>query len=381
MRAIEAAFQANFDAGLEAGASLSVFRDGREHVALHGGFRDSKRSVPWGDDTIVLIWSATKGPAAACVLHAMQETGASLDTRVVDLWPEFAKAGKDALTLGHVLSHRAGLYGLEDGAATILDRDTVVRAIEKQAPLLPVEAGPAYGPRVFGFLLDEIVRRLAAGESLAHYWRRVFADPLELDLWIGLPESEHRRTATILAPKAGKPAPADEAFAKAYANPASAARRAFTSPAGLGAVSAMNAPHIRSAEFPSMGGIASASALAKFYAMLAHGGTWNGAVFFKKEALDWMGTRLSAGFDPVLQKPMSFSAGFMMDPLDGDARKVRSLLGPSPAAFGHAGAGGSLGFADPDQGIGFGYVMNQMEIGTLPHGRCLSLVRAVYGEA
>jgi hypothetical protein len=94
----------------------------------------------------------------------------------------------------------------------------------------------------------------------------------------------------------------------------------------------MNAPHIRSAEFPSMGGIASASALAKFYAMLAHGGTWNGAVFFKKEALDWMGTRLSAGFDPVLQKPMSFSAGFMMDPLDGDARKVRSLLGPSPAA-------------------------------------------------
>jgi CubicO group peptidase (beta-lactamase class C family) len=127
-----------------------------------------------------------------------------------------------------------------------------------------------------------------------------------------------------------------------------------------------------------MGGIASARALAKFYAMLASGGCMEGKVFFKNETLEWMSTRLTQGFDPVLQREMSFSAGFMMDPLDGNGCKIRSLLGPSLSAFGHAGAGGSLGFADPKQCIGFGYVMNQMESGVLPHERCTSLVRAFY---
>ena len=102
----------------------------------------------------------------------------------------------------------------------------------------------------------------------------------------------------------------------------------------------MNAPEIRAASLPSMGGIASAQALAKFYAMLASGGTWNGRAFFNKETMAWMSTRLTQGFDPVLQRELSLSAGFMMDPIDGDGKKICSLLGPSPSAFGHAGAGG-----------------------------------------
>jgi CubicO group peptidase (beta-lactamase class C family) len=127
-----------------------------------------------------------------------------------------------------------------------------------------------------------------------------------------------------------------------------------------------------------MGGIASSQALAKFYAMLASGGTWDGRAFLKKETMAWMSTRLTQGFDPVLQRELSFSAGFMMDPISRDGQKIRSLLGPSPSAFGHAGAGGSLGFADPEQGIGFAYVMNQMESGVLPDERCTALVRALY---
>lgn len=378
MRAVEEAFEKNFSGGLEVGAGLSIFRGNKEAVLLGRGFCDAGRSLPWRDETLVLIWSATKGVAAACTLHAMQEAGADLHTRVADFWPEFGQAGKGALTLAHVLSHRVGLCALEDTSANILDRGSVVRAIENQVPLLPVEAGPAYGPRVFGFVLDEIVRRLAEGECLADYWRRVFAEPLGIDLWIGLPENHNARVATIIPPRAGPPAAGDELFLRAFVDANSLTRRAFASPPGISGISAMNSPQIRAASLPSMGGIASAHALAKFYAMLAGGGTWEGRALFKKETLGWMSTRLAQGFDPVLQREMSFSAGFMMDPLDGNGRKVRSLLGPSPSAFGHAGAGGSLGFADPEQGVGFGYVMNQMESGVLPHERCTSLVRAFY---
>lgn len=378
MSGVGQAFQNNFSGGIEVGAGLSIFLNGGEVVSLNAGFCDTARTLPWSRETLVLIWSATKGIASACTLHAMQEAGVNLDTRVADFWPEFGQAGKESLTLAHVLSHRAGLCALEDSSANILDRESVVRAIEKQTPLLPVEAGPAYGPRVFGFVLDEIVRRLAGGESLADYWRRVFADPLGIDLWIGLPENHNSRVATILPPRAGPPAAGDELFLRAFTDANSLTRRAFASPPGLTGISAMNSPQVRSASLPSMGGIASAQALAKFYAMLASGGVWEGQVLFKKETLGWMSTRLTQGFDPVLQREMSFSAGFMMDPLDASGCKIRSLLGPSPSAFGHAGAGGSLGFADPEQGVGFGYVMNQMESGVLPHERCTSLVRAFY---
>lgn len=378
MSRLQEAFERNFSEGREVGAGLSIFHGGRESISICGGFCDASRTIPWSHDTLVLIWSATKGVAAACALHAMQEAGVDLQTPVASIWPEFAQAGKKHLTLGHVFSHRAGLCALDDDTANILDRDSVVRAIEKQSPVLPVEAGPAYGPRVFGFVLDEILRRLSHGEALADYWRRVFAGPLALDLWIGLPEKLNHRVATILPPRAGRPATGDELFAKALLDPASLTRRAFSSLRGISGISAMNTPAIRAAALPSMGGIATIHALAKFYAMLASGGSWEGQLFFKKETMEWMSTRLTQGFDAVLQREVCFSAGFMMDPLDGNGRKIRSLLGPSKRAFGHAGAGGSLGFADPENGIGFGYAMNQMESGVLPDERCAVLVQATY---
>lgn len=378
MSGVRQAFEKNFTDGPEVGAGLSIFRGGREVVSLCGGFCDASRSVPWRDETLALIWSATKGVAAACTLHAMQEAGADLHTRVADFWPEFAQSGKGALTLGHVLSHRGGLCAVDDTSANILDRESVVRAIEKQTPLRPIEAGPAYGPRVFGFLLDEILRRLAGGEALADYWRRVFAEPLGIDLWIGLPENLNTRVATILAPRAGMLSPEEELFMRVFADVDSLAYRAFSSPRGLSGISAMNSPEIRAISLPSMGGIASSHALSKFYALLASSGTWEGRAFFKKETLGWMSTPLAQGFDPVLQREMSFSAGFMMDPIDESGSKIRSLLGPSRSAFGHAGRGGSLGFADPEREIGFGYAMNQMGAGVLPHERCGALVRAFY---
>jgi len=374
---LRAAFEKNFASGREVGAAVSVWQDGREIASLCGGFRDASRTIPWEPDTLVLIWSATKGMAAACALHALERAGLDPDSRMADIWPEFASAGKDRITIGEVLSHKAGLGALDRTDLSVMDHEGVARAIEEQVPFAGADEGPGYGPRTFGFLADELVRRLDGGTPIGRYWRREFGDPLDLELWIGLPEEEHGRAASILPPRAGAPPP-NPAFHEAMAVPDSLTRKAFSSPGGLLAVSAMNSPAARSASLPSMGGIGTASALAKFYSLLAAGGVSSGKAFFGKEAMSWMSTRRSQGFDKILRLETSFSAGFMMDPLDASGRKVRGILGPSPVAFGHPGAGGSLGFADPDTGIGFGYVMNQMEQGVLPGGRANTLVRALY---
>jgi CubicO group peptidase (beta-lactamase class C family) len=373
---LRSAFERNFVLGREVGAALSVWQDGRETVSVCGGFRDAAREIPWEPETLVLIWSATKGMAAACALHAIERAGLGLETRMADVWPEFARGGKEKITIGNVLSHSAGLGALDRTDLSVLDHEGVVRAIEEQVPFADAAAGPGYGPRTFGFIVDELVRRIAGGTPLGRYWRREFGDPLGLDLWIGLPEAEHPRAATILPARSA--AAGNSAFLEVMSRADSLTRKAFSSPGGLLAVSAMNSPAARSASLPSMGGIGSARSLAQFYALLAVGGRWNGVSYFGDRAVRWMSTRLSQGIDKVLQIETSFSAGFMMDPAAADGRKIRELLGPSPRAFGHPGAGGSLGFADPDSGIGFGYVMNQMEPGVLPDERAQALVRALY---
>jgi len=376
---IQAAFEANFSEGRETGAALSVWRDGREVLSLCGGFRDAERRIPWRQDTLVLIWSATKGMASACALHALDSAGLGLDARVAGFWPGFGRGGKSGITVGQVLSHGAGLGALDRTDLSVLDHAGVVAAIEEQVPFPEAAGGPGYGPRTFGFLADEIVRRLNGGIPLGSHWRTHFAEPLGLDLWIGLPAELHHRAASVLPAKAVSSAREDP-FLEAMKMPGSLTKKAFSSPGGLLAVSAMNTPSARSASIPSMGGIGTASALAKFYAMLAGGGVWRGRRLIGAGTLAWMSTRLSQGYDAVLRVDTAFSAGFMMDPLDSAGKKIRSLLGPSPRAFGHPGAGGSLGFADPDNGIGFGYVMNQMEAGVLPGKRAGSLVGSLYAS-
>src|SRR5207247_8990729 len=170
---------------------------------LYGGFCDSGGEKPWTADTVVLVWSATKGIGSACVLHALQQQKIELNRPVAEFWPEFWQADKDKITLGQLLSHQAGLCAL-DQRVDVVDYDGVIRALEAQAPLWPPGTGHGYHARTFGFLLDELVRRIAE-KSLPEYWREVFGDPLKLDLWIGLPEKEDPRVATMYAAKAGKP--------------------------------------------------------------------------------------------------------------------------------------------------------------------------------
>jgi CubicO group peptidase (beta-lactamase class C family) len=366
-------FQENFERFGELGAAVSVWQNGKAIVDLYGGHRDARREQPWTADTLVLIWSATKGLGSACLLHVLQEHKIDLERRVAEFWPEFAQAGKDSITIAQLLSHQAGLVAL-DRPADVLDYASVIRALEEQMPLWPPGTAHGYHARTFGFLLDELVRRVAR-KTLSEYWQENFAGPLKLDIWIGLPESENHRVANMYAAKAGKPAEPKQFYVD-LVTPGTLARKVFTSPHGLHAVSAMNDPSNRARPFVSFGGIASANSLGKFYAMLANGGELDGGRFFTEKSLDWMKTTLSDGIDRVFQIPIAFSAGFMKD----SKQSRRRIFGRSTISFGHPGAGGSHAFADPENKISFAYVMNQMEQSLLPNEKSLRLVEAIYAS-
>ncbi len=367
---LEPLFCENFEKLGELGAAVAVWQNGKPVVDLYGGFCDARREHPWASDTITLIWSATKGLGSACVLHVLQKHEIDITQRVAEFWPEFAQAGKEKITLAELLSHQGGLCAL-DRRVDVLDCGAVIRALEEQAPLWPPGTAHGYHARTFGFLLDELVRRIA-GKRLAEYWREVFGQPLKLDLWIGLPEKENPRVATMYAAKAGKP-PEPRKFYVDLTTPGTLARKTFTSPYGLHAVSAMNNISVRAEPIISFGGIGSAAALAKFYSMLANGGDLDGQHFFSRETLRWMTTTLADGIDRVFQIPNAFSAGFMKN-----ARSARRRIFGTSMAFGHPGAGGSHGFADPENKIAFAYVMNQMEQSLLPNEKSLRLVDAIY---
>ena len=367
--ALAPVFEENFSARGELGASVSVWRDGREIAGLAGGFRDRQRAQPWDAGTLVPVYSSTKGPAAACVLKSLWEAGIGLDAAVASVWPRFALAGKERVTFADVLAHRAGLAAL-DHPPDVFDYPAVIRALEEQAPLWPPGDGHGYHTRTLGYLWDEIVRRLT-GRPLGEIWRDSFAGPLGLDFWIGLPVERLPDVAQLYAPRA---APPDNDFVRAFSHPDSLTSRAFASPRGFSGVTAMNAAEARTASFPGFGGIGTATALARFYCALACGGEG----LLPPGAVAAMSARLTNGYDRVLRTDTAFSAGFMQDPLDAAGIKSRSTFGPSLRAFGHPGAGGSVAFADPDARIGFAYVMNQMEAGALPNARGALLIRGMY---
>jgi CubicO group peptidase (beta-lactamase class C family) len=221
--------------------------------------------------------------------------------------------------------------------------------------------------------VEEPVRRLT-GRTLGAFWNERFARPLDLDFWIGLPESADPRVARLYPGKAG-PNDFEQGFYKEFNRAGSVTQRAFGSPRGLRSVQEMNDPKAWRAGFPAMGGVGTASALAKFYQVLL--GHLPGPL--RPEVRAVMMRRRIEGDDRVLIKPTAFAVGSQLDPLDADGRKLRSLYGPALDGFGHPGAGGSHAFADPDLGVSFAYTMNQMELSVMPGRRSTVLVEALYG--
>lgn len=369
---LEGLFKENFEKLGELGAAVSIWQGEEPVVDLHGGFRDARREQEWTPDTIVLIWSATKGLSSACLLHVLQEHKIDIGQQVAEFWPGFAKSGKKRITLAQLLSHQAGLAAL-DRKVDVQNYPAVIEALEKQEPNWEPGTAHGYHARTFGFLLDELVRRIA-GKSLSEYWDEQFAVPLGLDLWIVLPENENSRCATMYAAKAGKKREPQD-FYTDVAKAGTFAHKVFTSPTGLNSVSAMNDPKVRAQSFPSFGGIGSANSLAKFYAMVANSGTEpKGRRFFSENTIGWMTATLTDGIDRVFGIPTAFSAGFMKD----SRQARRRIFGRSGSAFGHPGAGGSHAFADPENRVAFAYVMNQMKQSILPNDKAIRLLDVIY---
>jgi CubicO group peptidase (beta-lactamase class C family) len=364
-------FAENFDRSGELGASVCIRRNGEEVLHLADGYRDREKTSPWTKETPVLIWSATKALSSACLIHAACEHGVELDRKVVDLWPEYGENGKAETTLLHVLTHQAGQPALRDLSISILDHDAVAGQLARQEPFWKPGAAHGYHARTYGFLVDELVRRITHGTPIGAYFRLIFGDPLELSLWIGVPESIAHEVAPIYAPRKTRTPGSDEPFYQALSDHGSLTRRAFSSPSGLYSPSQMNDPKVRRYSLPSLGGIGTARALARFYQTLCSD------EIFSAEMIRRIAATQCTGQDEILRIDTAFGIGFMKDPLDGN-KKTRRIFGPELDGFGQPGSGGSLGFCDPKNGIAFAYVMNQMEPGIFPNAKSLRLVDYFY---
>jgi CubicO group peptidase (beta-lactamase class C family) len=365
------AFARNFAERGEVGASFCTIADGRKVVDLWGGFADPARERPWREDTIVMVHSATKGATAICA-HVLAARGElDLDAPVARYWPEFAAAGKERIPVSMLLSHRAGLAAIDEPLRPRqgLDWQTMVGALADQTPNWEPGTAHGYHAVTFGWLVGEVVRRIS-GRSLGRFFRDEIAAPLGLDFWIGLPEAEDARVARVVPPPAADP---HDAFGAALLDKGSLTRRAFMNPSTLYfAGGADFARQLRAAEIPAANGIANARGLAGLYAPLA--GRDGDLVDAQTRAR--MAAVASEGPDRILVHPTRFALGFMKSVDAGPLHRAR--LGLNDAAFGHVGAGGSLGMADPVAGVAIGYAMNKMGPGLLLNERGQSLVDAVY---
>jgi len=365
--AVRETFAKSFSAGREVGASFAATLDGESVVDLWGGHADAARSRPWQRDTIVNVFSTTKAMAALC-LHLLADRGRlDLDAPVARYWPEFAQAGKQALPVHWLLSHRAGLAALRPPLPTqaLFDWQRMTDALAAESPWWEPGSRSGYHAMTYGFLVGEVLRRID-GRTLGAFFRDEVAGPLGADFWIGLPAAEDARVAEMVPPSAAalaaagaaaQPAP-DSLLAKVMGNPALAP-------------TAANLPAWRRAEIPAANGHGNARSVARVMAALACGGALGGTRLLSEDALARATAEQCSGQDLVLGVPMRWGQGFM---LASDALP----LGPSRRAFGHGGWGGSLGVADPEGRVSWAYVMNQMSAGTLGDTRAFELGEAFY---
>jgi CubicO group peptidase (beta-lactamase class C family) len=364
---VRAAFAANFDDRDEVGAAVALYVDGRPVVDLWGGVADLATGRPWEEDTIALVFSTTKGATATCALLLVERGELDLDAPVADYWPEFAAAGKERIPVRWLLTHQAGLP-LVDGDFTLEDVvawKPIVDALAAQRPEWTPGTVHGYHMRTFGWLVGEVVRRVTR-RTIGTFFAEEVAAPLGLDFWIGLPEEQESRCAAVVAPR-GRHGEALELMGALPGDHLLA--RVAPGPSRLFAYDERwNRRELHAAEMPSSNGIGDARSLARLYAALV--GEVDGVRLLGAETIAAAATPQASGPDRVLMRDMSFGVGFMVPP----------ILSPvaGRGAFGHAGAGGSLAFADPEAGFGFAFVMNDLRFELTEDRRSRTLVEAVY---
>lgn len=367
------AFAANFREANELGAALAVCIDGEPVLDLWAGSTDSRHTAPWAEDTLVNVFSTTKGLVSALALRLVAEGRLSFERPVADYWPEFAQQGKAGMPVKWLLSHRAGLPAIRDllPDAALYDWQQMTSALAAEKPWWPPGTQHGYHPVTFGWLIGEVIRRVA-GMGVGAYLQQVFAGPLGLDMHIGVPEAQQARIARISqsAPDPGNV----EAMAfmqRILAEPAGITSRAFANPMSI--ATGTNTKEWRSAEIPAANGHATARAIARFYAVLAGNGTLDGIEVLPSDILKYCMDEQSSGVDAVLGIGTRFSYGWMLS-----QNRHGTAFGPGRRSFGHPGAGGSFGMADPDRRVAIGYTLNRMGAYILLDPRATRLIDAVY---
>ena len=362
--AVKDAFAANFiDApeGLnELAARFSVVIDGEVAVDLWAGSADLAGNQPFTDRTLVPVFSTGKAVMALMIARCVDKGLLSYEDRVADHWPAFGAAGKGALTVGQLMSHQSGLPGFSDGVepAIWFDRQAVLDKLAAQTPLWEPGTASGYHPITIGYLAGELFR-IVDGRSMGTALREDFAQPFDLDLWIGLPESEHGRVAQLRKPAAAPDlGPIDPIKKAAFLDRGSA-------PGGRGST------EWRTAEIPSANLHGTAKDLARMMSIVATGGALDNLPVLSERTLAEATRERIRGFDKVVPFDMSWAAGFMRN----ESLKV---FGPNPLAVGHTGWGGSMTFADPATGVSAAYVMTRQSPHLIGDPRALRLNAALY---
>ena len=358
-------FAANFETHGEVGAAVSVVHDGRTVVDLWAGFTDRARTKPWRRDTIATTFSTTKGVTATCACLLIDRGQLDPDAPIARYWPEFGANGKAAVSVRSALAHTAGLAAI-DASVTLDDIvgwDGVVGAIAAQEPNWEPGTAHGYHARTYGWIVGELIRRVS-GRMPGRYFREEIADPHELDFWIGLPPEQDSRVADLV------PDP-NMIDLGALVDHESLLYRVMAGPSGVfdhGYDETWNEERLRRVEMPSSSGIGDAVSLARLYAMLIGAGPE--PPLLTAEMVERATEVQSDGIDCVIGRELTFGLGYSLPP---------TLPAPiGPRSFGHAGAGGSLAFADPGAGLGFGYVMNQLRFDLEGDPRSEGLVAALY---
>lgn len=379
---VREAFERNFVENGDIGAGFCLYVDGAKVVDLTGGVRDTDGTA-YDDTTLQLVFSSTKGVTATCAHLLAQRGELDLDAPVADYWPEFSAAGKADIPVRWLLSHQAGLVDV-DRAMTVeeaLDWTTICDALADSPPLWEPGTGYGYHAVTYGWLVGEVVRRVA-GVDFGEFVRREISEPLGLDLWVGLPDDEQHRVSPLInsgMPGLPTPEPAGDADSQTDApslvgmldmllGEGNLLGRALTAPGGAFTDDQVwNEARVRSAQIPAANGVTNAASLARMYAALVS--EVDGVRLLDADTLERAIAPQVSGPSTVPLLDIPFALGFM----------THSPLSPllNGRSFGHYGAGGSLGFADPDRRVAGAYVMNAAQLAIAGDARTLGLLAAV----
>lgn len=370
------AFVANFTQRGEVGASLSLSVEGESVVDLWGGQMDEAGSAPWEENTVSLVFSVTKAATALCAHLLIARGQLDLHAKVTDYWPEFGQNGKENVTVAMMLNHSVGLPAFREPVKEggFYDWDYMIERLSTEAPFWEPGTRNGYHMVNFGWTVGELVRRVS-GKSLGTFFADEFAGPLGLDFWIGLPEEIEPRVSHMIPDVPGPNMAMTDFVTALVSDPTSISHLSLMNSGGLSNAT-VDARAAHAAEIGGGGGISNARSLARLFTPLANGGGGN----FTPDHITRMSqVSMATGCDATLLIPTRFALGFMksMDNRHREHGHIESCI-IGDRAFGHVGAGGSIGFADPECNLGFGYTMNRMGEGLLLNDRGQAVVDATY---